>query len=110
MSGNCAYIEDGSALDYFFKNMANHDPGKNNQTAWWQPALMMFAKLSGWIAAPIIIALYLGKWLDSRYGSAPRLLLASIGVAFVVSVIGLVKETVREYKKIDKLGKQEKKK
>jgi len=71
---------------------------------------MMFAKLSGWIAAPIIIALYLGKWLDSRYGSAPRLLLASIGVAFVVSVIGLVKETVREYKKIDKLGKQEKKK
>ena len=78
---------------------------KNNQAAWWQPAVMMFVKLSGWIAAPIIIALYLGKWLDKKYDSAPRWLLICIGIAFLISMIGLVKETVREYKKIDRLSK-----
>ena len=88
--------------------MTDKDLGKNNQIVWWQPAVMMFAKLSGWIAAPIIIALYFGKWLDKKYDSAPKLLLASIGVAFFISMVGLVKETVREYKKIDHLGKEEK--
>ena len=67
--------------------------------------MIMFTKLSGWIAAPIIAALYLGKWLDKRYDSAPRLLLISIGVAFTISMIGLIKETVRGYKEIDRLGK-----
>jgi len=80
---------------------------KNNQ-AWWQPAVMMFAKLSGWIAAPIVIALYLGKWLDKKYDSAPRWLLICIGAAFFISMIGLVKETIREYKKIDRLGEEKK--
>jgi len=82
--------------------------GKKNQAVWWQPAVMMFAKLSGWIAAPIIIALYFGKWLDKKYDSAPRYLLICIGAAFFISMIGLVKETVSEYKKIDRLGKEEK--
>ena len=88
--------------------MADKDVLKNSQAAWWQPAVMMFAKLSGWIAAPIVIALYLGKWLDKKYDNAPWLLLTCIGAAFFISIIGLVKETVREYKKIDKLGENKK--
>lgn len=78
---------------------------KNNQAAWWQPAVIMFLRLSGWIAAPIIIALYLGKWLDKKYDSAPRLLMICIALAFFISMAGLAKEAVREYKKIDYLGK-----
>ena len=89
--------------------MVDKDLVKNNQAAWWQPAIVMFLKLSGWIATPIIIALYLGKWLDKRYDSAPRLLIISIGLAFFISMAGLTKEAVREYKKIDKLGKENKK-
>lgn len=88
--------------------MADNDLEKNNQTVWWQPAVIMFAKLSSWIGLPIIIALFLGKWLDKKYNSAPWLLLACIGAAFVISMVGLVKETVSEYKKIDRLGKNEK--
>ncbi|MDP2708586.1 MAG: AtpZ/AtpI family protein [bacterium] len=80
------------------------ESGKPNQAAWWQPAILMFAKLSAWIAVPIIIALYLGKWLDQKYDSAPWLLLALIGAAFVISMAGLVKEAAAEYRKIDKLG------
>lgn len=88
--------------------MADENWDKNSQVIWWQPALTMFIKLSGWIGFPIIIALFLGKWLDKKYNSAPWLLLACIGAAFVISMVGLVKETVSEYKKIDRLGKNEK--
>ncbi|MFH0956167.1 MAG: AtpZ/AtpI family protein [Candidatus Falkowbacteria bacterium] len=85
--------------------MADKDLQKGNQVIWWQPAVMTFAKLSGWIAAPIVIALYLGKWLDKKYDSAPRLLMVCIVFAFFISMVGLIKETIREYKKIDRLGK-----
>lgn len=90
--------------------MADNGLGNNNQIAWWQPALAMFIKLSGWIGLPIIIALFLGKWLDKKYNSAPWLLLTCIGLAFILSMVGLIKETVREYKKIDRLSKDEKNK
>lgn len=88
--------------------MADKDLKDDNQTAWWQPALTMFIKLSGWIGLPIIIALFLGKWLDKKYNSAPWLLLTCIGLAFILSMAGLIKETISEYKKIDRLSKGEK--
>jgi len=82
--------------------MADNDLKKNSQIVWWQPAMIMFLKLSVWIAAPIIIALYLGKWLDKKYNSEPWLFLICIGVAFAISMIGLVTNTIKEFKKIDK--------
>lgn len=88
--------------------MADKDLKDDSQTAWWQPALAVFVKLSGWIGLPIIIALFLGKWLDKKYNSAPWLLLACIGLSFILSMAGLIKETVSEYKKIDRLGENEK--
>ena len=71
---------------------------------------MVFAKISAWIGAPIIIALYLGKWLDSKYRSEPKFLLITVGAAFIISMIGLTKEAVAEYRKIDKLDGPDKKK
>ena len=81
---------------------------KSNGPAWWQPAVIMFTKLSAWIAAPVVIALFLGKWLDKKYNSEPWLLLICVGAAFVISVIGLVKESVAEYRKIGKMDEAEK--
>jgi F0F1-type ATP synthase assembly protein I len=83
--------------------------GKNSST-WWLPALNMFAKLSVWIAAPVIIALYLGNWLDRKYGTEPWLFLATIGVAFIVSMTGLVINTLKEFKKIEGSPKMQKSK
>src|SRR3989338_4206553 len=71
------------------------------QIAWWQPAIIMFLKLSAWIAVPVIIALYVGKWLDEKYRTDPWLFLACIGAAFLISMFGLVKSTLAEYKKIE---------
>lgn len=81
---------------------------KPNQAAWWQPAIIMFLKLSAWIATPIIIALFLGKWLDKKYNTAPWLFLLCIGIAFFISMIGLIKNTLAEYKKIEQTGQAKK--
>lgn len=72
---------------------------------WLQPALAMFARLSGWILAPLIIGLIIGKWLDRRYGTAPWLFLSATLAAFIISMIGLVKNAAEEFKKIDGAGK-----
>lgn len=80
----------------------SEEPRKENDKAWWQPAILMFARFSGWIVAPVIIGAVLGKWLDNKYGTEPWLFLACVGAAFVVSMIGLVKNVVEEYKKIEK--------
>jgi hypothetical protein len=75
------------------------------KTAWWQPAIAMFLRLSAWIAGPVIIALYVGEWLDNKYGTKPWLFLTSIGVAFFVSMVGLVINTLKEFKKIESENK-----
>lgn len=70
--------------------------------AWWVPAVAVFARLSGWLLAPLIIGVTLGKWLDRKYDTAPWLFLVTIGIAFIVSMYGLVKNTMEEFKKIEK--------
>lgn len=90
-------------LKHMFEPMGKNGKIKdNNQSAWWQPALLMFARLSGWIAVPVILATFLGQWLDKKYNSEPWLFLSSVGVAFLISMVGLVKSTLDEYKKISK--------
>lgn len=76
---------------------------KNNRNkAWWQPAMIIFFKFSGWIVLPLIAALYLGRWLDRKYNSEPWLFLISVGVAFVVSMIGLVVSVLKDYRRIER--------
>ena len=67
---------------------------------WWEPGMVLFTRLSGWIAGPIIAALFVGKWLDKKYDSEPWLFLISVGLAFIVSSIGIVKEAKEMMNKI----------
>lgn len=82
-------------------------PGKKTEDnkAWWQPALMVFFRLSGWIAPPVIISVFLGKWLDKKFATEPWLFLATVGLSFLVSMFGLTKEAMKEFKKIDNNNK-----
>jgi len=77
---------------------------KNSEekTPWWQPGMVLFIKLSGWIAGPIIVALFVGRWLDRKYHTEPWLFLLTVGVAFVVSMFGIVRDALVELKRIDK--------
>jgi F0F1-type ATP synthase assembly protein I len=82
--------------------MKEKDDFKKNisDKPWWQPAIYTFMKLSGWIAFPILIGVFIGKWLDKKFNSDPWLFLLSVGIAFIISMLGLVKNTLKEYKKI----------
>ncbi len=67
----------------------------------WQTALTIFARLSAWIGVPVVLAVFLGKWLDQKYQTEPWLFLTTVGLSFVLSMFALVKETIKEFKKID---------
>jgi len=68
----------------------------------WNLALRVMANISGWIAFPVIIGLFLGKWLDKRFGTDPWLFLVTIGVCFFISIYGLSINALKEFKKIEK--------
>lgn len=64
-------------------------------------SLRVLANLTAWIAGPVIIGVFLGKWLDNRYHTEPWLFLASIGFCFLISMYGLVTNALKEFKKIE---------
>lgn len=75
----------------------------------WSLALRVMAQLSGWIAFPVIIALFLGKWLDKKFNTEPWLFLGTIGLAFLISMYGLIIKALKEFKKIEKEAEEAKK-
>jgi F0F1-type ATP synthase assembly protein I len=78
------------------------EDSKNTKAPWWQPGLVLFARLSGWIAVPVIIGVFIGKALDKKYNTEPWLFLISVGVAFILSMFGIVKDAMQAMKKIEK--------
>lgn len=62
---------------------------------------MMFAQTTGWIAFPVVGALFLGRWLDRKYGTEPWLFLAVTVLAFIISSIGIGSIGLRYMKEID---------
>ena len=74
----------------------------------WQPALEIAVQVSAWIAGPIIIALFVGRWLDKKYNSEPWLFLACVGLAFLISSYGIVKISLNYIKKIEKEAQDKK--
>ncbi|MCX6792563.1 MAG: AtpZ/AtpI family protein [Candidatus Falkowbacteria bacterium] len=67
---------------------------------WWQEPLNIFSRLSGWVILPLIVGVFLGRWLDRRYNSGSKWFLIVIGIAFIVSMIGLIVQAKSEFKKI----------
>ena len=69
---------------------------------WWRDSILIFARVSIWIAVPVIIALFVGKVLDKEFGTKPWLFLATMAVAFRLTIFGIYKTTVKEMKKLEK--------
>ena len=90
-------------------NNGDKNVGKGKGGAWWQPSLVLFTKLSVWIAGPIIVAAFIGKWIDKINNSEPWFFLSLVAISFLFSMFVLVKEVTKEYKKIEKeaLSKKE---
>jgi F0F1-type ATP synthase assembly protein I len=75
---------------------------KTSLKPWWQPALIIFAEVTGWIAVPIIIALYLGRYLDEKNNSEPWFFLGLTGAAFIISCTGMVMVAGKYIRQIEK--------
>jgi len=75
---------------------------KKNDKLWWKPAIVIFGNVSSWIIGPIILALIIGKYLDKKYDSDPWFFLGLTGVAFFISIFGIVKILKKYLKEIEK--------
>lgn len=84
------------------------EPDKQSQKdrIWWAPALELFSQLAGWLVFPILLAIFLGKWLDGKFGTEPRLYFLFVGISFIVTMVGLIRYSVKAMKKMERLGKQ----
>ena len=65
-------------------------------------AVYLALRMSGWLVGPIILAVWLGGFLDQRFQTKPWLFLISIGIAFCITSFGLVLETKKYFKEINK--------
>ncbi len=63
--------------------------------------MALFGRLGSWIAGPVIVAVFFGKWLDQKYDTDPWLFLLSVGTAFVVSMSGIVRDSLNEIRRIE---------
>lgn len=66
-----------------------------NKEAWWRPGLVIFTKVSAYIAGPIVLALIVGKYLDKKYNSAPWIFLGLTLIAFTFSLFSIWKSVVK---------------
>ncbi len=48
------------------------------------------------------MGVFVGKWLDRKYGTEPWLFLLSVGVAFILSMFGIVRDALKAMKDIEK--------
>ena len=74
---------------------------KQVKNYWKENGLSLFFKLSSWIVGPILLAVVVGKWLDKKYQTEPWLFLLSVGIAFAISVYGMIKDASAELKRIE---------
>jgi F0F1-type ATP synthase assembly protein I len=79
---------------------------EGENTPWWQPALVLFGKFSGWILAPLFLGIFLGQWLDKKFNTAPWILLAATIISFVISIIGLIMTALKDIKRLENKDKK----
>jgi len=85
--------------------MNNNKEKSNTKDLWWREGLMSFMKIGASIAVPIIIALYVGQYLDERYNSKPFIFLGLTFIAFIISLVFIYKNMMKYIKEIEKEGK-----
>jgi F0F1-type ATP synthase assembly protein I len=53
--------------------------------------LQIFTKVSVWIIGPVLFSLIIGKYLDSKYNTAPWILGLALTLSFTLSMFMIVK-------------------
>lgn len=90
------------------KDMANSSE-KNNQMSFWSVGIYLFGRLLIWLCIPIVVAYLIGTYLDHRYNTEPLWFLILLGIAFIISNIGIIKEAMQAMRLLDQEGQSHKK-
>ncbi|EKE20028.1 MAG: hypothetical protein ACD_8C00065G0002 [uncultured bacterium] len=85
-----------------YQNMLNENNKNNTVGSWWQAGLALFLRLSGWIVFPIITAVFIGKYLDKIFNTAPWLFLLCVIASFAFSITMIIRIGLKEMDKEDK--------
>jgi len=64
---------------------------------------------TAWIVGPVLVGIFIGKLLDQRFNTEPWLFLASVGICFLLSMFGLIRNALREFKNIEEEEKKNEK-
>lgn len=75
----------------------NDKEKKNNIAPWWRDGLIIFTKVSAYIAIPVIIASYVGNYLDKKYNTNNLIFFILVAIAFL-STIYLIWKEMKIYK------------
>jgi hypothetical protein len=74
--------------------MENKEVNKNSI---WRPVLFFYARTTGWIVIPLVLAMLLGNFVQKSVGSQV-LFFIIIALGFAVTCYGIYKE-IKDYKK-----------
>lgn len=72
-------------------------------------ALTIFTETTGWIAFPVIGALFLGRYLDEKQGTEPLYFFSITALAFIISSVGIGMTGVKYMKRIEREERANKK-
>jgi F0F1-type ATP synthase assembly protein I len=72
-----------------------------NKQAWWMPAVIIFTRISAWIVFPVIIALFIGKGLDTYFSTGQTLFIVCMILSFIVSATAIIKISKSYIKKLE---------
>lgn len=70
----------------------------------------LLVNTTAWIVGPVFVGTFFGRMLDQKYQTEPWLFLASVGVCFSISMFGLIKNALREFRIIEMGEKNSEKK
>jgi len=80
----------------------------NTEAPWWRDGVIIFTKVSAYIAVPVILASYIGQFLDNKYNTSNLYFYISIAVAFLTTLYLIWKEMKIYKKKMEKETKEDK--
>jgi hypothetical protein len=111
--GRLFLIVDGKVPATVCRDKRTRDPSTrikfmDTNEPWWREGVIIFSKVSGYIVVPIILASYIGKSLDQKYNTEPKIFLVSVGIAFIFTILLIWREMKVYKKKLDISAKAEK--
>jgi F0F1-type ATP synthase assembly protein I len=80
---------------------------KNNYSG---KIINLLINTTAWIVGPVLLGVLVGKMLDQKFKTDPWLFLVSIGVCFLISMFGLIRNALKEFRRIEEECEKEEKK